>query len=57
MFPYFLTGNVWTTWYTGALGNLSLVRNDAAAAGPSNNNVNAIATILSAHFFYELTCI
>ena len=55
--PIFLTGNIWTTWYTGALGNLSLVRNDAAAAGPSNNNVNAIATILSAHFFYELTCI
>ncbi|MGB3144921.1 MAG: SusD/RagB family nutrient-binding outer membrane lipoprotein, partial [Maribacter sp.] len=53
----FLTGNVWQTWYTGAMGNLSLIRRDAQAAGESNNNVNAIATILTAHLFTELTSI
>ncbi|MFS4454986.1 SusD/RagB family nutrient-binding outer membrane lipoprotein [Maribacter sp. 2304DJ31-5] len=53
----FLTGNTWGTWYTNCLGNLSLVRADAEAAGPTSNNVNAVATILSAHLFYEITSI
>lgn len=53
----FLTGNTWNMFYVEVLGNLSLVKNDAAAAGASSNNVNAIATILSAHVFYEATSI
>ncbi|MDC6352634.1 SusD/RagB family nutrient-binding outer membrane lipoprotein [Zeaxanthinibacter sp. PT1] len=51
----FLTGNTWGMMYNQILGNLSLVKADAEAAGPTSNNVNAIATILSAHIFYELT--
>lgn len=53
----FLTGNTWGMMYTQILGNLTLVKADAVAAGPVQNNVNAIATILSAHIFYELTSI
>ncbi len=53
----FLTGNTWGMMYNRILGNLSLVRADAEAAGATSNNVNAIATILSAHIFYELTSI
>ena len=53
----FLTGNTWSMMYTEVLGNLSLVKRDAAAAGETNNNVNAVATILSAHIYYELTSI
>ncbi|MCX2720692.1 SusD/RagB family nutrient-binding outer membrane lipoprotein [Lentiprolixibacter aurantiacus] len=53
----FLTGNTWGMMYNQVLGNLSLVKADAAAAGPTSNNVNAIATIISAHIFYELTSI
>ena len=53
----FLTGNTWSMLYTQALGNLRLVRSDAQEAGPFQNNVNAIATILSAHYFYELPSI
>ena len=37
------------------LGNLSLVKADAAAAGQKSNNVNAIATALMANTFLELT--
>ena len=51
----FLTGTMWEMMYTQALGNLVLVRTDAAAAGETSNNVNAIATILTAHVFFELT--
>lgn len=51
----FLTGNTWGMMYNQVLGNLSLVKADAEAAGEGSNNVNAIATILSAHIFYELT--
>ena len=43
--------------YNQILGNLSLVKADAAAAGPTSNNVNAIATILTAHIYFELTSI
>ncbi|WP_242202444.1 SusD/RagB family nutrient-binding outer membrane lipoprotein [Aestuariivivens insulae] len=51
----FLTGNTWGMYYVQALGNLSLVKADAAAAGETSNNVNAIATVLMAHVFYEAT--
>ncbi|RIV31582.1 SusD/RagB family nutrient-binding outer membrane lipoprotein [Flagellimonas lutimaris] len=53
----FLTGNTWRMLYAETNGNLSLIRADAAAAGETSNNVNAIATILSAHMFYEATSI
>lgn len=53
----FLTGNTWRMLYAETNGNLSLVRADAAVAGATSNNVNAIATILSAHMFYEATSI
>ena len=53
----FLTGNTWGMMYNQILGNLSLVKADAEAAGPTSNNVNAIATILSAHIYFELTSI
>jgi hypothetical protein len=53
----FLTGNTWRTWYTGLLGNLELVKQDAEAAGAPQNNVNAVARIMQAHLFFELTCI
>ncbi len=53
----FLTGNTWNMFYVEVLGNLSLVKTDAAAAGVTSNNVNAIATILMGHVFYEATSI
>lgn len=52
-----ITGNTWDTYFTDALGNLALVRQDAAAAGPTSNNVAAVATILSMQIFLELTSI
>lgn len=52
-----LTGNTWGVWYTGMLGNLSLIKADAEAAGATSNNVNAIATTLMANTFLELTSI
>lgn len=52
-----LTGNTWGMMYQQVLGNLSLVKRDAEAAGETSNNVNAIATIYSAYVFYELTSI
>lgn len=52
-----LTGNTWGMYYFQVLGNLSLVKRDAALAGATSNNVNAIATIYSAYIFYELTSI
>jgi len=51
----FLTGNTWQMMYNQVLGNLSLVKADAAAAGTTSNNVNALATIISGHVFIELT--
>jgi hypothetical protein len=51
----FLTGNTWGMFYVQVLGNLSLVKADAAAAGETSNNVNAIATVLMASTFYEAT--
>ncbi len=51
----FLTGNTWAMFYVQVMGNLTLVKADAAAAGPTSNNVNAIATILMARTFYEAT--
>ena len=53
----FLTGNTWNVWYVNLLGNLVLIEQDAAAAGPTSNNVQAVAKILKAHLFFELTCI
>lgn len=51
----FLTGNMWNSYYVDMLGNLSLVKADATAAGPTSNNVNAVATVLMGHMFYDLT--
>ena len=50
-----LSGNTWRMYYQQVLGNLSLVKKDAENAGETSNNVNAIATILTAYTFYELT--
>lgn len=51
----FLTGNLWGMYYVRVMGNLSLVKADATAAGETSNNVNAVATILMAYNFYEAT--
>ncbi len=53
----FLTGNTWRMYYVQVLGNLALVENDAISAGAGFNNVNAIAKILKAKSFFELSCI
>jgi len=53
----FLTGNTWRMYYTEVLGNLLLVENDAKEAGAPRNNVAAIAVILKALSFYELSSI
>jgi len=53
----FLTGNTWGMMYSQVLGNLLLVEQDAVAAGPSSNNVAAIAKVLTANTFFELTMI
>ncbi|MDW3645740.1 MAG: SusD/RagB family nutrient-binding outer membrane lipoprotein [Bacteroidia bacterium] len=53
----FLTGNTWAMMYSQVLGNLLLVEQDAEAAGLSSNNVAAIAKILKANTFFELTSI
>ena len=53
----FLTGNTWGMMYSQVLGNLLLVEQDAEAAGASSNNVAAIAKILKANTFFELTMI
>jgi SusD/RagB-like outer membrane lipoprotein len=53
----FLTGNTWNMMYTQVLGNLLLVKQDAFDAGPGSNNVQAIAKILEAMVFYELSSI
>lgn len=53
----FLTGNTWTMYYTQVLGNLQLVENDAKEAGAPSNNVAAIAIIIKALAYYELSSI
>jgi len=53
----FLTGNVWNVWYVNLLGNIVLLEQDAASAGETSNNVQAVAKILKAHLFFELTSI
>ncbi|MEM6801898.1 MAG: SusD/RagB family nutrient-binding outer membrane lipoprotein [Bacteroidota bacterium] len=53
----FLTGNTWGMMYSQVLGNLLLVEQDAETAGPSSNNVAAIAKVLKANTFFELTMI
>lgn len=53
----FLTGNTWRMMYTQVLGNLSLVKADALAAGATSNNVAAIATTMQALIYLELTSI
>ncbi|WP_282123751.1 SusD/RagB family nutrient-binding outer membrane lipoprotein [Algibacter mikhailovii] len=52
-----LSGNTWGVWYVGLLGNLSLIKADAVAAGSTSNNVNGIATALMANTFLELTAL
>ncbi len=51
----FLSGNFWGMLYTQALPNLTLVEQDAMAAGESSNNVAAIAKILKALAFFDAT--
>lgn len=53
----FLTGNTWGMLYVQVLGNLSLVEKDAREAGPTSNNITAIALIMKALAFYEATVI
>lgn len=53
----FLTGNTWFMYYNQVLGNLQLVENDAKAAGAPSNNVAAVAIIVKALAFYELSSI
>jgi len=43
--------------YSQVLGNLLLIEQDAEAAGPSSNNVAAIAKVLKANTFFELSMI
>ncbi|MEQ8426163.1 MAG: SusD/RagB family nutrient-binding outer membrane lipoprotein, partial [Cyclobacteriaceae bacterium] len=53
----FLTGNTWNMLYVQVLGNLKLVEQDARAAGAARNNITAIALVMKALAFYELTVI
>jgi hypothetical protein len=53
----FLTGNAWSMMYALALGNLKQVEEDARTLGATGNNVAAIAEILSAMVFYDITSI
>jgi len=53
----FLTGNTWGMMYSQVLGNLLLIKQDAEEAGASSNNVAAIAKILEANTYFELTSI
>ena len=53
----FLTGNTWNMMYIQVLGNLLLIEQDAIEAGLSNNNVAAIANIIKANTFFELSMI
>lgn len=51
----FLTGNTWNMMYTQALGNLQLIEEDAVVQGPTFNNAAAIAKVLKANVYFELT--
>jgi len=51
----FLSSNQWGMLYAIVLPNLTLVENDARAAGVSNNNVAAIAVTLKALAFLDAT--
>lgn len=53
----FLTGNTWGMMYGLIMGNLALVRADAVVAGPTSNNIAAIATSMEALIYLELTSI
>ena len=53
----FLTGNTWNMMFTQALANLDLVERDALEAGATSNNVAAIAKVLKANMYFELTMI
>ena len=53
----FLTGNTWNMYYTQVLGNLVLVEADALEAGTGSNNIAAIAKIMKAKSFFELSSI
>jgi len=53
----FLSGNAWGMLYSIVLPNLTLVENDAKAAGVTNNNVAAVAIILKALAFFDATCL
>lgn len=53
----FLTGNSWNMYYTQVLGNLTLIEQDARAAGETSNNITAIAVTMKAYMFYELSSI
>ncbi len=53
----FLTGNTWGMMYTQAIGNLQLIEEDAAAQGASYDNAAAIAKVLKANVYFELTMI
>lgn len=51
----FLTGNTWSMYYTQVLGNLVLVEQDALDAGAGSNNIAAIAKVMKAKCFFELS--
>ena len=53
----FLTGNTWRMYYVDMLGNLLFLENDAELAGPTSNNIAAIAKIMKGLSFYELSSI
>ncbi len=55
--PIFVAINSWTMLYTQVLSNLTLVEKDARAAGATNNNITAIAVILKALAYHDLTCL
>ncbi len=52
-----LSGNTWSMMYALALGNLAQVESDAREAGETSNNVAAIAEILTAMIYYDITSI
>ncbi|MEP5612943.1 MAG: SusD/RagB family nutrient-binding outer membrane lipoprotein [Cyclobacteriaceae bacterium] len=53
----FLTGNTWGMMYVQVLGNLALVVADAEEAGATSNNIAAMAKVVQAVIYYELTSI
>ena len=55
--PIFVAINEWRILYTDVLANLTLVEKDARAVGATNNNITAIAVILKALAYHDLTCL